>query len=172
MALAQARILAGSVLGTLAAMGIVVFVVQGPDSDPLGGPPVWLLVAQLVGGLVMHVAIEAIGYRARPVEAGTPVEEAARLGLGAFRSLLMVRMALSELVAIASLAVAFAIGPPDGVLGYLTGAGVSTVLMLVHVWPWQRPIERTRAALERDGAIVPLPGTPGASSGSSVIEEL
>lgn len=172
MAMAQARILAGSVLGTLAAMGVVVYVVQGPDSGPLGTPPVWLLAAQLVGGLGLHVTLDTVGYRVRPVPPGTPVADATRLGLRAFQTMLLVRMALSELVAIASLASAFVLGPPDGILGYLTGGVVSAGLVLVHVWPWRRPVERTRVALERDGALVPLPGTPGGDGGSSVIEEL
>jgi hypothetical protein len=172
MVMAQARILAGSVLGMLAAMGAVVFVLQGSDNDPLGTPPLVIVGAFLVGGVVLHLVLETVGYRARPVPPGTPVGEATRLGVRAFQSLMFVRMALSEVSAFVALGAAFVLGPPDAVLTYAVGGAVSAVLVLVHVWPWRRPVERTRAALERDGALVPLPGTPGGDGATSVIEEL
>jgi hypothetical protein len=63
---------------------------------------------------------------------------------------MILRFAVSEFIAIASIAAAFVL--PDGdILTYLGGAVVSLVLMGVHVWPWARPVGKTADALEASG---------------------
>jgi hypothetical protein len=60
------------------------------------------------------------------------------------------RFAFSEAIAIVSIAAAFWLAE-GGFLGYVTGALVSLALMVLQVWPTPRAVERTAAALERDG---------------------
>lgn len=61
----------------------------------------------------------------------------------------MLRFALCELIAIASLVLAFAL--EGGILTYAIGAVVSLALMAVHVWPWSRPVTKVANALEAAG---------------------
>ena len=62
---------------------------------------------------------------------------------------MMLRFALSEVIAIASLVAAFVV---EGGLGaYAVGALVSLALMAVHVWPWARPVTKVADALEASG---------------------
>jgi hypothetical protein len=64
--------------------------------------------------------------------------------------LMIMRFAIAEFVAIASVAAAFVL--PDGsILTYLGGAVVSLVLMVVHVWPGARPVGKVADALEAGG---------------------
>ena len=85
---------------------------------------------------------------------------------------LVLRGALSESVAIASLALAFIVteGP---FVTYLGGAVVSLLLFALHAYPSERTISRTEASLERDGGTSYLRhrlGLPPASTGP--IQEL
>lgn len=151
----QSRVLAASTIGTLVVLGVVSYVVLAPDPGDLAAPPWWLLVAQALAGVALHLLLDAVGYRTPAVRPGTPPEEAQRAGVAAYTSRTVVRLALSETVALVSLALAFA-GDAEDWPGYVTGALVSVALLVVHVWPWSRPVDRTRASLERDGARVPL----------------
>lgn len=62
---------------------------------------------------------------------------------------MILRFALSEVIAIASLVAAFVV--EGGILTYAVGAVVSLVLMAVHVWPSARPVGRVADALEAAG---------------------
>lgn len=82
----------------------------------------------------------------------------------------ILRFAISEFVAIASIAAAFVL--PDGdVLVHVGGALVSLVLMVVHVWPWARPVGKTADALEAGGRRSGLREAFGVSS-SGPIQQL
>ena len=126
-----------------------------PDDDPFVAPTLWLVGAQVFAGLSIHALLDTIGYRVPAILPGTPADEAQKAGVAAYTQRTVIRLALSELVALASLAYVFAMGGHDRV-GYVTGALVSIVLLSIHVWPWSRPIDRTLAGLQRDGARVPL----------------
>ena len=104
----------------------------------------------MVAGVVAHGLLDAIGYRV-PALAGDLTEEAAEAEARTrWQSGMILRFAISELIAIASMAAAFVL--PDGdILVYAGGALVSLVLMVVHVWPWARPVGRTADALEAGG---------------------
>lgn len=151
----QSAILAASTIGMLVVLGVISYVVLAPDLADLTAPPWWLLGGQLVAGLALHLLLDAVGYRTPAVRPGTPPEEAQRAGVAAYTSRTVVRLALCETVALVSLALVFAWGAEEWP-GYVTGAAISVVLLVVHVWPWSRPVDRTRASLERDGARVPL----------------
>lgn len=146
----QTRVLAGALMGALVAIAAVMYVVLAVTEDVLAPPPLWLVAAQLVAGLAAHGLCETVGYRTQPLDPSLGAEEARTVARARFQAGMIVRFAACEVVAIGSLAVAFVLDE-GGWLGYVTGAVVSLVLMAVHVWPWRRPVDRTRAVLERDG---------------------
>jgi hypothetical protein len=142
-------------MSMLVIIGVITYTVLAPDGAALVAPPLWLVGAQLVAGLAIHLVLDAVGYRVPAVRPGTPTDEAQRTGVAAYTSRTVLRLALSESVALASLALVFVLGGHQW-LGYVSGAVVSLVLLAVHVWPWSRPIDRTLAGLQLDGARVPL----------------
>lgn len=168
----QSRVLAGTTIGVLAMLAVASYSLLTGE-EPLAGPPLWLVGAQLVAGLLLHLVLEAVGYRAAAVPPGTPDEEASRIAVAAFQSRALVRIAAAESIGVVSLAVAFVLGGAGAWPGYLTGAAVSAALVGVHGWPWSRPVDRTEAALQRDGARVGLReafGLPSRRSGA--VQEL
>jgi len=142
----SARILAGSLMGALLFMGVALAFVLRTDSRP----PLWVPLAQLVAGAAIHVLLDTIGYRLQPLEVSMGDTEAASAARARWQAAMILRFALSESVALASIAAAFVIGE-GGFWIYAAGAVVSLVLMVVHVWPWARPLGRTVEALESAG---------------------
>lgn len=147
--LQQLRTVVGAMTGTLVVLGVVAWFAVGAE-DAATAPPMWLVVAQLVVGVVVFAMCETVGYRTPAIAPGASPEEARRTSQQALTSSTFVRAALCESIALVSLAVAFVI-PHGGVLGYAVGAAVSIALLLVHAWPGQRVIERIATSLERDG---------------------
>lgn len=143
--LTSLKLLVGTVMGSLVVMGAALWLVLGA-----GAPPLWVVVLLLVLGVVVQVVIQAVGYRVQPIPAHTDAAEVSRLAATAFRTSLMVRLALAESVALIGLVLAFAAG--HTVLGYAVGAAVSLLLLALHAWPSLRSIDRVVAALEADGA--------------------
>ena len=142
----SSRILASSLMSALVVLGVALSVVLPPD----GSLSIVVLLAQVVAGVVVHGLLDAIGYR-MPALATDLTEEAAEAEARTrWQSGMILRFAISEFIAIASIAAAFVL--PDGdILVYAGGALVSLVLMAVHVWPWARPVGRTADALEAGG---------------------
>ena len=138
-ALTVLRVLGGFALAVLVALGVVVWL--GTGAEAFVAPPAWLVGVQVAAGVVVHLVLDRVGYRS----AGDPE------GLApAFQSQAIVRMAFAETVAIVSVAAAFA----ERSVGWYAGGGaVSAVLILVHVWPWSRPLRRWRVAHQRAGPI-------------------
>ena len=151
----QSRVLAGTTIGVLAMLAVVSYPLLTGEG-PLSGPPLWLVGVQLAAGLLLHLVLEAVGYRAAAVPPGTPEEEVHRIAVAAFQSRTLLRIAAAESIGVVSLAVAFVLGGGGVWTGYVTGAAVSVALIGVHGWPWSRPIDRTEAALQRDGTRVGL----------------
>jgi hypothetical protein len=145
------RILAGGLMGALVVMAIALYAVLSVTSDVAATPPLWLVGAQVAAGLSVHYFNEAVGYRTPAIPPGTPREAAETQARVAFQSAMVRRFAFSEAIAIGSIVAAFIVSS-GGFLGYVSGALVSLALMVVHVWPWARPVARTAASLERDGA--------------------
>ncbi len=140
------RMLAGSLMGALVFIAIALSFVLPTDETP----PVWVPFAQLVAGVGIHAVLEAIGYRAQPLAAGLSQDDATAAGQARWQSGMILRFALSESVAIASIAAAFVL-PQGGFMIYAFGGLVSLVLMAVHVWPWSRPVGKAADALEASG---------------------
>ena len=165
--LLQLRILAGALMGALLVIGVALYLVLSATSDVGELPPLWVVGAQIAAGGSMHYLLEATGYRTSAVPAGTPREDAEPRALVAFQSALIRRFAFSEFIAMASVVVAFVIHQGQ-FLAYVSGAFVSLALMIVHVFPWTRPIARTAASLDRDGGrsyLLEALGLPGPEAG-------
>lgn len=143
------KVMAATLMGTLVLLLFVLTMILGTEALSPFSPLV--LGAQVVAGLVVHGLLEVIGYRLRPVQPGTAPEPAGRHSVAQFQGMMMLRFALSEFIAILSFAGAF-IAREGGLAIYVGGMVVSLVLLAVHVWPGERPIRKSVAALERDGA--------------------
>lgn len=144
--LAQMRILVGAVLGGLVMFGVVALLAVGAD----GYPPTWAAAGLGALAVVAHLTVEAVGYRVPAVAAGTPPEDAAAAGLAAYRSTLVLRLALCEAVAIISLVGTFVLEPQTA-MTYLVGGTFSVALLAWHVWPSERTTRRLEQQLDRDG---------------------
>lgn len=139
------KILVGSVVGALFLMAVALSFVLG-----FGAPPLWAVVVLLALGVLAHLVMESRGYRAAPVPLSLDRDAARAAGMAAFRSTLVMRLAISESVAFIGLVLAFAAGKT--VLIYDVGAAVTVLLMALHVWPSLRTVDRVVANLEKDGA--------------------
>jgi hypothetical protein len=148
--LRQVQMLAGAVMGSLVITANVLSVAFS-SGDRFDAPPLWLVGAQVAAAVVVHLEVGAIGYRPRALHIETTEAEARQLSARAFNSGTVLRLGLCESVALASVAAGFLI-ESGGYVCILTGAAISLVLMAVHGWPGDGPIDRTVASLERDGA--------------------
>jgi archaellum biogenesis protein FlaJ (TadC family) len=139
------RIMAGSLMGALVVIGVALSTIL-----PGGGVSLVVVLVQVVAGLAAHGLLESVGYRMPPLAAGLTDEDAAAQARTRWQTGMILRFAISEFIAIASIAAAFVL--EDGTIWtYLVVALVSLVLMGVHVWPWARPVGRTADALEAAG---------------------
>lgn len=167
---ATARTMALAMIGGLVVLVLAMWFVVGQDS---GAPvPVAIVAGQLVAGVLVHGLLDRIGYRAEPLERGLEPDVATRRSLAAWTSTMSLRFALSDAIAIISIALTFAL--TTGFAVVLVGAAVSLVLVLVHVWPGSRPVGRLADNLERDGQRSGLREAFGMAGGSpgGAIQEL
>ena len=148
--LRQVQTLVGAVMGSLVIIAVVLSVAF-PEGERFEAPPLWLVGAQVAAAVVVHLLAESLGYRAAPLHVETDEVTARTTSGQVFTSRTIVRMALCESIALASVAVAFLVDS-GGYAGVLTGAAVSLALLAVHAWPHAGPVDRTAASLERDGA--------------------
>lgn len=143
--------LALSLMGALVIIPVAVFFVVGGEDGALHAPATVLLVAVPAAGVAVHVLLEAIGYRVQPIAPGTPEDDARSQAVARWQASMVQRFALSEAIAIVSLALCFVVDQGGYVL-LLLGCATSLALMAVHVFPWSRPVGRVADALDRDGA--------------------
>lgn len=142
----QHRILTGSLMGGLVVLGLALSFVLPTDEAPAA----WVPLAQIVAGVAVHLTLEAIGYRTVPLDPSVDDDQAAAQAKVRYQTGMILRFAICEAVAIASIGLAFVL-PEGGFLVYAVGALVSLVLMGVHVWPWARPVGKSADALEVSG---------------------
>ncbi len=144
--LKSTRILLGSVACALVMFGVVVYA-QFPNGHY---PPIG--VAWALGGLavISHLLSRSVGFRLKPVPAGTLPAEAMDMAKAAFQTSTILRMALSEAVAIIALILTFIVLPASW-MTYLIGGTLSLILMWVNVWPSTASISKVRAQLDREG---------------------
>lgn len=143
--------LALSLMGALVIIPVAVFFVVGSEDGALHAPATVLLVGIPVAGVVMHLLLETIGYRVQAIAPGTPEDAASSQAVARWQASMIQRFALSEAIAIVSLALCFVVEDGGYVL-LLLGCATSLALMAVHVFPWSRPVGKVADALERDGA--------------------
>jgi membrane protein YdbS with pleckstrin-like domain len=144
--LAQLRILAGTLISALVVLAVVLTPVLGLD----GYPPVWVPVALGVLAVVMHLLVEAVGYRVPAIAPGTAAADAAPTGRAAFQTSMVLRFALCESVALVAVVAAFVVEPRTA-MTYIVGGTLSLLLMAWHVWPSDRLVRRVEQQLDRDG---------------------
>lgn len=153
------RTLKGLVLAVMSALVVIgialALVIEPSGSDELFASPWAPIAGVVVLGGVLFVVIDVIGYRAEPISPTASPEEAVTHATAALQNSTMLRLALADSVAIISVALAFLV-TEDGLYVYLVGAVLSLALLGFHVFPWQRPLARVDAALEREGAASPL----------------
>ena len=143
--IASFRVLVTSLISALVVFAIVLGLVLG-----WGMPPLWALAVPLVLGALAQTLVSTVGFRVEPIAPGTAAEEATRLARARFQTSAILRFAVSESVAIISMVLAFAIRP-QSVLVYLVGCIISIGLMGRYVWPTDRVLARTEAALDAAG---------------------
>ncbi|KRE41244.1 hypothetical protein [Knoellia sp. Soil729] len=112
------------------------------------------MLAQLAGGVV-HLIVEAIGYRVPALDSTMSDAEAETRVQQRWQSSMMLHLALIEAIAIGSLVVPCAL--EGGLLTYAVGAAVPLTIMAMHVWPWSRPVSTVAQALEAEGRASHLP---------------
>ena len=148
------RIIGLAMVGAPVLLGIVLlFVLSGPERFAL--PPIWLPLAQVAAGLAIFALCEVALYRAPAISRGTDPEQVAQQAGTAYTSLLFQRLAICELLAMASVAAAFVL-QPNTWLAYAPGGILAVLLLVVHVYPNARTIAKTRESLEREGVPVQL----------------
>lgn len=144
-------ILAGALMSALVFLPVALYFVLGTAEGALETPSLLVLAAPVVAGIGIHVLLEAVGYRTAAITPGTPDEEARKSALAHFQSAMVLRFALTEGIAFASIGLAFVVSE-GGYLLVLLGCATSLALMALHVWPGARPVDKTAASLEREGA--------------------
>ncbi|MBC7275870.1 hypothetical protein [Nocardioides sp.] len=144
-----ARMLALTFMSMLVVLGVVV-ALSVPEAD-LTLPSAYVIGGQVAAGVVIFVLCSTIGFQVVPITPGTPPEQATREGLQRQQTSMFLRLVLSEVVAIASLALAFVL--TDGqLMTYVIGAVVSLALMAFFAYPSARNIRRVEASLDSAGA--------------------
>ena len=147
--LRQVQMLAGAVMASLLMIGVAL-VVAFPEDERFDAPPLWLVGAQVAAAVVVHLLVESIGYRTAAIHPETGEAESAVEATRAFTAGTLLRVAMCESIALASIVAAFLVDS-GGYLGFLTGAAISLALMAVHAWPGSGPIDKTVISLEREG---------------------
>lgn len=143
---AQHRAVAGALIASPVVVGLALFFVL-----PVGeAPPAWVPIALVAAGVVAHLLIEAVGYRVPALAPSLDDDAATGLAMVAYQAGMILRFAVAESVAIASIVLAFVLSE-GGLSVYAVGAGVSLVLMGIHVWPWARPVGKGADRLEARG---------------------
>lgn len=147
--LRQVQLVVGSVMSSLVVIAIALSTAF--TDDRFAAPPLWLLAVQVVAAVGIHLLVETIGYRTPALPPGTDAAEAGTTSSQALVRGTILRVAMCESIALASVAAAFVV-EEGGYAGLLTGVVIALVLMAVHAWPRTAVVDRTAQSLERDGA--------------------
>jgi hypothetical protein len=145
--LSSLRTMVGAVMGSLVIIGVALWFVF---TDHAEMPDVlWFGLVLLLGAGAAGL-IQSVGFRTPAIAPGATSEESARQARSAFQSGTFSRMALAEMPAMASIAVAF-VAPEGGFVLYLLGAAIALGLLAAYVLPSDTTIARTQRSLEREG---------------------
>ena len=144
------RVLVGGVAGGIAVMALALAFIL-----TFSPPPTVAVAGLLALGIAVHLVARVVGYRASPVPRRAAPEVASAQAMRVFRSLLMLRMAMSESVVLVAMVLAF-VTPARSWFLVALGAALSLLLLALHVWPSRSTGERVVASLESDGAVTGL----------------
>jgi len=145
--LSSLRTTVGAVMGSLVIMGVALWFVF---TDHAEMPEVlWLGIVLLLGAGAAGL-IQSVGFRTPAIAPGASSEESTRQARSAFQSGTISRMAMAEMPAIGSIAVAF-VAPEGGFVLYLLGAAIALGLLATYALPSDTTIARTQQSLEREG---------------------
>jgi hypothetical protein len=148
------RVLGYSLVAAPLVILVAMYSILGSEEHAFS-PPLWALLAPIALAFGSATLVGAIGYRTEAMAPGTPREDLASLALPRFQSLMILRMAFTEVVAIISIALAFVV-PQGGFAVILLGVVLAEALMWWHVVPSQSQVRRVQQSLEARGAQVPL----------------
>lgn len=148
------RMTFGPLLASPVILGIALFFAL-PEAQRTGSPETLHLGIVVIAGMLVTALVQGIGYRTQAIDPSTPTDEAVERGINAFRTGTTLRFALSEVPMFVGIAFAF-VGDAGGLTLFLLGGVLSLALMGLHVFPNDYSIRHTQAALEADGARVPL----------------
>ncbi|MDT0200763.1 hypothetical protein [Nocardioides sp. AE5] len=152
--LTNLRVLALAILATpLVVLGVLWLALPSDDAATTPHRETLLLVAAT--GLAGLALIWLVGYRCRAYREGIPRRVAVERGARDFVSMTVRRTALAEVPFLVGIAMAF-LAPYGGLLALAAGAGITMVLVLLHVLPNRAQVRRVQRSLERKGARVPL----------------
>ncbi len=128
---------------------LAMWFVLGTESDAWHVTP-WVALGQLGLLVVMHLLIGQIGYRVAPLPTDASPAQVSTMTQQRWQAAFVVRLVLSELPLIVSLAGAFVLGHGGWTVA-LGGAVVTGVLIAVHGWPGRGPVTKVAEALEANG---------------------
>lgn len=147
--LRSAQMLALAFMSMIVVLGLVVYL-SLPDAD-LALPSAYVIGGQVVAGVVVALILSTIGFRVAPVTPGTAPEKAKGEALQKHQTSMILRLVLSELIALVSLALAFVLTEGQ-VMTYAIGGVISLALMAVFAYPSAGNIRRVEASLDSAGA--------------------
>ncbi|NGN94828.1 hypothetical protein G5C66_19065 [Nocardioides sp. KC13] len=148
-ALRSVQMLALAFMSMIVVLGLVVYL-SVPDAD-LALPSTYVIGGQVVAGVVIALILSAIGFRVAPVTPGTDPEKAKGEALQKHQMSMILRLVLSEVVALVSLALAF-VFTEGQVMTYVIGGAISLALMAFFAYPSAGNIRRVEASLDSAGA--------------------
>ncbi len=155
--LRQLRFMVGALLAAPVFIVVAMWFVLG---DTLTDPTPWPFVIAVVAlGLVGEVVLRTFGYRTVILPRGLSAADTLARSRLSYQAALFRRMSVAELPMVISLALSFV--TYGGFYLVLFGAAITLNLLVVHVWPSQRSVDRTMASLELGGAPSRLPEALG-----------
>ena len=138
------------VAALLAAPVIVLVVMWIVLGDTLTDPTPWpFVIGIVILSVIGELVLRTVGYRTVVLPRGLTKADAMARSRLSYQAALFRRMTIAELPMIISLALAFL--TPGGYYLVLFGAALTLNLLVVHVWPSERSVDKTIASLELDG---------------------
>jgi hypothetical protein len=157
-ALRSAQMLALAFMSMVVVLGVIVYL-SVPDAD-LALPSEYVMGGQVVAGVAIALILSTIGFRVAPITPGTTPEQAKAEALQKHQMSVILRLALSELIALVSVTLAFILTEGQ-LMTYVIGGVISLVLMAVFAYPSASNIRRVEASLDSAGAQSRLAATFG-----------
>ncbi len=141
------RLVCATFIGAIVILALIVQLIAGSARD--GAFSVPLAIATLILGAVVAVLVPLIGFRAPAIQPGTPEMDAARRARLALTNSTILRLAMSEFVALVAFAAVIVVS--GTVVNYLIGAVISIALIIAHCWPSRSNVARIERSLDAQG---------------------